>query len=273
MTTTATTITAPDGAAATIQSIGAQLTSWTPAGAADQLFVASNSRLGAQAVHGGVPVMFPQFANLGPLPLHGFARDLPWTAAGSVAAGGVGTGTFMLDQPDGWGARWPHGYRLELAVAVGGPSLTVSLTVHNTGTRTWYFTGGLHTYLRVADVGSAQLDGLEGRGYRDKTQGGLDCTQPDQALVVAGEVDRVYLGSARPLVLREPGREITISTTGFPDTVVWNPWDGAEQRIADFGPGDYRHMLCVEAVTIGMPPTVEPGQHWRGTQTLTWKAV
>jgi glucose-6-phosphate 1-epimerase len=265
----ATIITAPDGSAAVVQRLGAQVTSWIPAGGAEQFFLGQHARLGEHAVMGGVPVLFPQFADVGPLPHHGFARDLPWTPTARSTEGGVQRGVFLLEEP-GWGARWPHAFRLELTVEVGGPRLSVSLTVQNSGTRTWYFTGGLHTYLGVADIGAVRLDGLQGLVYRDKTQGHKEITQSEADLVVAAETDRVYLAAPDRLVLREPGREVAVTTTGFPDVVVWNPWDGAEQRFKEFGPGDYRRMLCVEAVTIGTPPVLEPGQQWHGSQTLTW---
>jgi glucose-6-phosphate 1-epimerase len=267
------TVCADDGATAVVQQVGAQVLSWIPAGGAEQLFVGSNARPGPGALKGGVPVLFPQFADLGPLPMHGFARDLPWTSAGENTAGGMRSASWVLDQPQGWGTRWPHPFKLELTVAIGGPQLAVTLTVHNTGGRTWYFTGGLHTYLGVADIAAVRLEGLQGRSYRDKTQGGKECAQAEQALEVSQATDRVYLGASDPLVLREPGREVVVTKTGFADVVVWNPWAAAEQRFADFGAGDYRRMLCVEAVTIGAPPTLEPGQQWTGTQTLTWSAA
>jgi len=269
----ATTVTAPDGASVVVQDMGAQVTSWIPAGGGEQLFMASRGKLGAKAVKGGIPVLFPQFADLGPLPKHGFARDMPWAPDRVISDGDMRRASFVLDQPEGWGTRWPHPFRLELDVAVGGPRLAVTLTVHNTGARTWYFTGGLHTYLGVADIAAARLSGLTSRSYRDKTQGGAVFTQDERTLTVSKETDRVYGGAAAPLVLREPGREVIVTKTGFPDVVVWNPWDGAEDRFPDFGPGDYRHMLCVQAVAIGEPPPLEPGQQWSGKQTLIWSAT
>ena len=46
--------------------------------AGDLLYVSPVSVAGTQAVRVGKPVLFPQFADRGPLKKHGFARDLPW---------------------------------------------------------------------------------------------------------------------------------------------------------------------------------------------------
>ena len=71
---------AADGARACIQLDGAQVTSWIPAGAAeDRLFVSARAEYGAGAsVRGGIPICFPQFGPFGPLPQHGFARTTRW---------------------------------------------------------------------------------------------------------------------------------------------------------------------------------------------------
>ena len=75
---------APDGAEATITLYGAHLVSWkavTTAGgpAQERLFLSSLSALdGQKAIRGGVPVIFPQFAERGTGMRHGFARVSTW---------------------------------------------------------------------------------------------------------------------------------------------------------------------------------------------------
>jgi glucose-6-phosphate 1-epimerase len=69
-----------DGARVRVLPYGAQVVSWRPApgapgGAGERLYLSARSgyRVGA-AVRGGVPVIFPQFADSGPFGRHGFAR-------------------------------------------------------------------------------------------------------------------------------------------------------------------------------------------------------
>ena len=77
----------PDGAQATVLLHGAQVISWVPAGGANQLYLSPEAVIApGQAVRGGVPVVFPQFAQRGPdtsLPRHGLLRTRVWTVESS----------------------------------------------------------------------------------------------------------------------------------------------------------------------------------------------
>ena len=65
------------GAAAVVSLHGAQVLSWTPPGGADRLYLSPQAVFdGRTAIRGGIPLCFPQFADLGSLPQHGFALEL-----------------------------------------------------------------------------------------------------------------------------------------------------------------------------------------------------
>src|SRR5512146_3353582 len=67
----------PDGAQAEVYLHGAQVTSWKAADGLERLFLSERSDfLPGSAIRGGVPVIFPQFNELGPLIKHGFARRM-----------------------------------------------------------------------------------------------------------------------------------------------------------------------------------------------------
>ena len=38
--------------------------------------------------------------------------------------------------------------------------------------------------------------------------------------------------------------------------------------MADLGPGEWRHYVCLEAGAIGTPVTLAPGASFRGTQSF-----
>jgi glucose-6-phosphate 1-epimerase len=265
-------LTAQDGARAEVCLHGAHPTSWRPSGEeGDRLFLSARSAFAAgAAIRGGIPVCFPQFAAQGPLPNHGFARVMAWTLAGAGRrADGSARAVLRLVDSDATRQLWPHPFALELAVTVSGRSLDVGLAVANTGPEEFSFTAALHTYLDVRDVARATVRGLTGAAYRDKVLGRNDCVERAEVLRIAGEVDRVYRCAPQPLVVDAPGCALAIRSTGFPDTVVWNPGPARAAALADLGPGSEARMLCVEAALASSPLALLPGARWQGTQTLT----
>lgn len=272
------TLAAPDGARAEVALHGAHVVSWRPApepggqAPVERLFVSERSAWQAGvAIRGGVPVIFPQFAETGPLPKHGFARTREWQLLGVHPVGGgraqVG---FRLDDSDDTRALWPHRFSAELTVTVGGRTLELALAIANRGDGPFACTAALHSYLRVGDVATVELRGLAGVRYRDSTAGGQERVEPEAAVTIQGEVDRIYLDAPSPIELVEGGRHLLdVAATGFPDVVVWNPGPEKGAALTDLEPGGFARMLCVEAAAVGTPIVVEPGGRWVGTQTLT----
>lgn len=258
---------APDGARAEIYLHGAHVTSWVPAGKSeDRLFVSSRSEFGGtSAIRGGIPVIFPQFADQGPLPKHGFARNRRWTLVSADAS----SATLRLTDSDETREMWPHAFAAELTVTIGGAGMEVALELENTGDGVFAFTAALHTYLRVDEVSRASIFGLRGTRYRDKTENGAEFVENGAALRIAGEVDRMYLDAPHTVEMREPHRVLEVRSAGFPDVVVWNPWVEGGAGLKDMEPGGYERMLCIEAAAAGEAVHVAPGERWRGLQSLT----
>lgn len=262
---------APGGARAELYLHGAHVTSWTPAAAGgERLFLSATSEFRTDAaVRGGVPVIFPQFAGRGPLPKHGFARTAEWTLVGVERGPRDVRATLRLADSAATRAIWPHAFAADLTVTVGGPSLRTALSVANVGTTPFDFTAALHTYLRVADVRRTVIAGLGGARYEDSAAGGAGRVAAEAELLVAGEIDRVYLGVPRELEVRDGGHVTTVGASGFPDVVVWNPGPERGAALADLEPDGWLRMLCVEAAVVGTPVRLGPSERWEGAQTLT----
>ena len=269
------------GARVTVLPYGAHIVGWTPASVGDVapdecLFVSARSeyRVGA-AVRGGIPVIFPQFsdrvAGPGPSIRHGFARTRAWQVlrTGHATDGTAEAVLALVDAPD-TRERWPHAFRAELVVRVGGAVLTVTLAVENTGDAAFAFTGALHTYLRVEDVTTAGVLGLEAVAARDTAAGGALLAPTGAPLTFGSEVDQLFLDAPGPVMLDEPvrGRAVLVDQTGFRDVVVWNPGPARAVALADLEPDGWRRFACVEAVAAE-PVTVAAGTRWEGTQRLT----
>jgi glucose-6-phosphate 1-epimerase len=263
------TLTAPDGARAEIYRHGAHLASWIPAGGEERLFLSSKSSFGpGSSIRGGVPVIFPQFAAEGPLLQHGFARRMDWNFVETRATSAGTTALFRLQAADDTRRIWPHEFTLELSVTVGGPVLEMALSVVNSSAEPFSFTAALHTYLRVADIQDTFVSGLGGQPYLDKVGEPARRVQREAELHFHGEVNRIYYNVTTPLAVHEKARALYVTASSFPDVVVWNPWIEPGATIADLEPDGYCHMLCIEAVAVGQPMTLRPGERWQGAQRL-----
>jgi glucose-6-phosphate 1-epimerase len=261
---------APDGARCQVHDNGAHLTSWTPAGGEEQLFLSPRSAVGPGAsIRGGAPVIFPQFAGQGPLPKHGFARRLPWGFVGQEAAAeGRLKARFELRQSPATLAEWPHAFRCGLEILLGGRELSISLQVDNSGERAFSFSAALHTYLAVAELSDARLLGLGGARYLDSACGEAEGLQAEAELAFGAEVDRIYPAAPPVLTLREGSRSLSIGQRGFSDTVVWNPGEVKGSALGDLEAGGWRRFVCVEAAVLAPPVTLAPGGDWSGMQEL-----
>lgn len=265
------TLHSPDGAKAVVTLHGGHVVSWIAASSQQEQFYLSpiSAFATGKAIRGGVPVIFPQFSDRGPLVRHGFARTRPWKLLNSGVAAQGAFARLRLSDDDATRALWPHAFELELALRVGGDSLSMELICHNAGDTPLAFSCALHTYLRVHDVAQVNVAGLAGLPYRNAVDG-TSSSQADAGLLVRGELDRIYQGVAEPLRLIDPvqSRTILVSQNGFQDVVVWNPGAARAASIADLAQGEWRNMLCIEAARIANPVQLEAGQHWAGIQQL-----
>lgn len=266
-------LTAPDGASATLSLQGGHLLSWKPAGAPEQLYLSARSEfVPGKAIRGGVPVCFPQFAERGSLPKHGFARTLPWELVQQEQGKDDALAVLRLRDSDVTRAIWPHAFELELSVRVGGSSLDVELACENIGDAPLQFTAALHTYLRVADLDAVSVEGLAGLRYFDSIKQAEALQRMD--LLLTGEngvldLDRIYFGvKERPLLVTEGRRQVVIRQQGFEDAVIWNPGPERCAKLADMAPEGWSEMLCVEAACVGRPVELPAGESWVGRQSL-----
>lgn len=262
-------ITAPGGGSAQVYPHGGHVTAWAPMRGSNRLFLSQTSGFAAgQAIRGGVPVCFPQFSGLGPLPKHGFARTLPWQLVDVVhTPTHESVAVLRLADTESTRAIWPHRFDLSLTVTLAANSLSLALAVVNPDTQSFEFTCALHSYLRVDDISNTEVHGLGGYTYYDQVDRATH-QQSAETLTITSEVDRIYYRSPEQLRLTDDTQTLTVSQTGFTDTVIWNPWIQKGAALADLEPDGYRRFVCIEAATIGQPIALAPGQSWQGTQTL-----
>ncbi|HEX8209036.1 MAG TPA: D-hexose-6-phosphate mutarotase [Longimicrobium sp.] len=265
----------PSGARAEAYAHGAHLTSYVPAGGEEVFFVSRQARFdAASAIRGGVPVVFPQFAEQGPLPKHGFARVAEWALPEAGGADGVARATFVLtDSPETLNL-WPHTFLASLVVELDEGGLELRLDVFNRGAEEIRFTAALHSYFRVADVREAAVLGLKGISFHDKELD-RDRAQDEDELTVGGPLDRVYRGAPDLLRIRDGagGRMLVLEKGGFADAVVWNPWIEGAAKLDDMADDEYLQMLCVEVGSVAVPVRLEAGGRWSAWQRVSVESL
>ncbi len=228
---------------------GAQVTSWSPAGADPVLYVSTDLRLAAgRSIRAGVPVCWPWFGPgraAGTEPLHGFVRTTMWDLVEQTQGAEEATVTYRLTSDAATSPHWAHRYTLELRASVGR-ALEVSLTTTNTGDEGFDYEEALHAYLVVGDVHAARIEGLDGKPFFDKVTGTERVQVGD--LVFTGETDAVFRTSDQ-VTLHDPalGRRLVVSTLGARNIVVWNPWDAKAKEVPDIGDDDWERFVCIEA--------------------------
>lgn len=244
-------------AQAVVSTYAGQVLSFRPAGARhDVLFVSEAAYFqSGKAIKGGIPVCWPWF---GPDPddrdrgAHGFVRSRQWNVSSTDSMQDGQTQIVLaIDSDASTRAIWPHDFTLRIEITVGS-SLETNLITENTGDAPFSITQALHSYFGVGDVTHASVEGLEGNSYIDKLEGSAEKTQQG-TVVIDREIDRIYLGVERNLVIDDPvwKRRIVIAPTGSHSSIVWNPWIDKAVAMDDFGDQEYRDMLCVETANAG----------------------
>jgi len=246
---------APDGAEAIVTLYGAHLVSWKGADGRERLFCSAKSALdGSKAIRGGVPVIFPQFAEQGKGMRHGFARVSDWHLLDSGVEDGEAIALFTLAEEDlkpEYSRAWRHSFSLALRVGIKGNTLAMNLEVRNTGEDPMPFAAALHTYYLVDDIAQVRVAGVG----------------PDE-VSIDGNFDRIY---------KDVGGEIEIATgsltlqqrqPGFPDAVVWNPGAADAAALSDMEDDEYKRFVCVEPAVLTLV-TLEEDEVWRGSYNVS----
>lgn len=262
-------VSGPQGSSAVVSRLGGQVLSWTTPDGRERLYLSERAVYdGSVAIRGGVPVCFPQFAERGDLPKHGFVRTREWEVSARRSGDDYALVTLEIGDDAETHALWPHRFRLELTLMIEADRIDLELCVANTGELPFEFTAALHTYLRVVQVEDVAVEGLYGHDYRDASDGNKVVRDSGTELLIEGETDRVYRHVRRPQMLRAGNLSLGIQQQGFPDTVVWNPWVEKCAALADMPDDDWRHMLCIEAAAADVVQELGAGDEWYGRQTL-----
>jgi D-hexose-6-phosphate mutarotase len=244
-----------DTSTAEIYPLGAHVTHFQRKNEEPLLFMSEASEFEVgKPIRGGVPIVFPWFGGRDGMPAHGFARLAVWDIVTSrVLADGSVMLHFRLPQDDE--------FETDFIVTVGD-TLTMELTVTNTGSSDFRFESCLHTYFRIGDIHQVEVAGLKGTRYLD-TLVSQESTETEETIRFTGETDRIYQNTTSAVEIHDPvlRRIIRVGKSGSKSTVVWNPWIAKSQRMPDFGDNEYPRMVCVESGNVKENAVVlKPGE-------------
>ncbi|XP_057492041.1 putative glucose-6-phosphate 1-epimerase isoform X1 [Actinidia eriantha] len=294
----------PAGCTAEVLLYGGQVVSWKNERREELLFMSSKAiRKPPKAIRGGIPICFPQFANLGLLEHHGFARNRLWSLDSSPSplppANQQSSVDLVLKSTEEDLKTWPHRFELRLRMSLSAGKLTLIPRVRNTDNKAFSFTFALRNYLSVSDISELRVEGLETLDYFDNLLHRERYTEQADAITFDGEVllyaplvfsiggrfftidkqgsswglgiDRVYLSTPTKIAIidHEKKRTFVMRKEGMPDAVVWNPWDKKAKALSDLGDEDYKTMLCVDSAAIETPIVLKPFEEWKGRQELS----
>lgn len=253
-------------ATAQIALVGATVLSYIPKGQQDLLWLSPVATcLKGQPIRGGVPLCGPWFGPhpfLKEGPAHGLLRTQVWTLTRVEALpSGHLRAHFHTELPAQKELGWQHNASACFKVTVG-ETLSLELSIRNTGRSTFTLTNALHTYFRVGDVKQASVEGLSEREYVDFNPGGGALRrQGCGAVTPTGEAAHFYLNDA-PVSLVDPvlARRITLRGWGSSSTVLWNPWEKTGLSLPDIG-AEWPNFFCVEnanvpASCVSLPPSM-----------------
>ncbi len=261
-----------NGARLTVHAYGAHITYWQSASQKPWIFTSQQAEFSeGKAIRGGVPIIFPQFNQMGSGPKHGFLRNTFWQCRSQSQPGEpIQQATFVHASNDTTRQHWPHDYQATFTLTLSDTSLAMALNITNTGITPFDFRAALHTYLAVSDLKTTTLSGFTQNAYWDNgtpfdQRGRLTAT----TLNFDDAIDRVVFDLREALVLQDNKGRLQIQHEGFADTVIWNPGIKGARALKDFADDEFNHMLCVEGAVIDQPLLLQPGEQWLGKQTLT----
>jgi glucose-6-phosphate 1-epimerase len=280
------------GAAAQVHPFGATVVSYVTSQGQELLFLSRLAKLdGSKAIRGGIPLVFPQFGQPDPsMPQHGFLRTNRWEVDDSSLydndeAAGVSLQLSLDKAVNSRGGKWDTSTEFKciviLSVKVMPLSLSLTLSIENTGEKEFDFQALLHTYYRVdnaLDPTTCNVTGLQGYKVYDQITDESYSLEQDP-IIIDGNVDRIYSPPAgtRDLIMEiQTGacRKVRLTASGQVDgqpvpvsAVVWNPHEQKAKDMSDFGDEQYVNMICVEPGLLRDIPAIKNMVEF--TQVLT----
>jgi glucose-6-phosphate 1-epimerase len=226
---------------------GAHIFSYKRSKADELLWISSRSEFQkGSAIRGGIPLCWPRFGNLDTtLPQHGFARTAAFEFVKVDETSEGETKVHLLLKSSAETRKiWDYAFTLEVVFTISD-TLEIAMITTNKDTKEFLITEAFHTYFQVSHINDVVIKGLEGKPYLD-TLIDEKKVQEDKVIIDA-EVDRIYLDTTMPIILRDKGKDIKIETKNSASVIVWNPWIEKCKNMSAMDVEGYKNFVCIES--------------------------
>ena len=205
-----------------------------------------------QPVRGGVPVIFPQFANQGSLPKHGFVRNLVWKERRTWQTSSESGVVYVLDLDEQTAPVWSHKASLKLEISASSRRLFMRLVVTNKGTNTLEWTGGLHPYWWVPNLLTTKIIGL-------------NADHQNEMIFDENGIEQIFPNKGKVTLMRGEDSAVELQASGFDEWMVWSPGQVGAKLLTDMPAEDWQDFVCIEPVCVTNPVKLEAGESFEGT--------
>jgi len=181
------------GRSAEVYLYGGQVSSWKNENGEELLVMSSKAIFQPPTpIRGGIPVLFPQYSNTGPLPSHGFVRQRFWeveTKPPPLPSLSTAHVDLIVRSSNEDLKIWPHKFEYRLRVALGHDGdLTLTSRVKNTDTKPFNFTFALHPYFAVSNISEIHVEGLHNLDYLDQQKNRTRFTDHEKVITFNAQV-------------------------------------------------------------------------------------
>lgn len=234
---------------AEVSLVGAQVTSYRPAGGDEILFMPDDRDFSRdREMHGGIPICWPWFGRYGEpgSRMHGLARYCRWTLSEQADDGSLTKVVLRLDASEATRRVWPYAFALRYEITLGS-QLSLKLEATNTDVRPFHVTAGFHPYFCVADPAQVVVHGMS------------------EPVSVFPGIDKGYYTPTNGRYTFETGfSEVAMAVEGECRLIVWNP--GSDWQCwcpeGNLRKDDWRRFVCVEPTITRCDKAIElkPGE-------------
>ena len=206
---------------------GAHISSWVSNGK-EQLFLSKKAKFAQNtALRGGIPIIFPQFSDMGNIIKHGFARITKWYLDSYYLERNTITISFILQDTEETLKIWPHHFKFSYKITMSENKLSIDYSVgnRNENGESFPFQTALHTYFLIPNIHTLKIQNLSGVKYIDNCNGRQEFVDENEELQFNKELDAIYLNTPPEILIMDDKSPYFLVSKGISSPDAGNYFD------------------------------------------------